>query len=277
MASLRRAHDMNASWTSARADPNEPGSIRHAYSERKAAWDGYLDGWLKRKLFKSHYSCIPLQQTVIGETYDSRNLVVVSARMSICRAPFTRNRSTPKIVLFWRDSMSIRIRRVVPRVAFAAVAVIVCCLFNAPARADQIVIISSSPTLELMEQPLSFSFEFDTTTEAVVGIPVISFNGATFTYNAGASSTTPPPTFVFEDGIHQIAVGDIGTFPQPGFGDFPAIGVYPGLLVGLDGGLSGFNGTVIVTEAAEPGLLALLGAGLLLLTVRPFRALPRGA
>ena len=169
--------------------------------------------------------------------------------------------------------MSICVGRVVSRVAFAAVAVAVCCLFNAPARADQIVIISSSPTLELAGQPLSFSFAFDATTATVVGTPVISFDGATYTYNAGASITTPPPTFVFEDGIiHQIAIGDIGTFPQPGFGDFPAIGVYPGLLVGLDGDLSGFNGTVTVTAAEEPGLLALFGAGLLLLAVSPFRA-----
>jgi len=165
----------------------------------------------------------------------------------------------------------------VSRFASAAVTAAVCCLFNAPARADQIVTISSSPTLELAGQPLSFSFEFDATTATVVDTPVISFDGAAYTYNAGASITTPPPTFVFEDGIHQIAIGDIGTFPQPGFGDFPAVGVYPGLLVGLDGDLSGFNGTVTVTAAAEPGLLALLGAGLLLLAVSPFRALLREA
>jgi len=168
--------------------------------------------------------------------------------------------------------MSINVGRVISRVAFAAVAVAVFCLFNSPARADQIVIISSSPTLELIGQPLSFSFEFDATTETVVGTPVISFNGSTFTYNAGASITTPPPTFLFEDATDQIEIGDIGTFPQPGFGSFPAVGVYPGLLVGLNGSLSGFNGTVNVSAAPEPGLLSLLGAGLLLLAVRPFRA-----
>jgi hypothetical protein len=173
--------------------------------------------------------------------------------------------------------MSIRIGRVVSRVAFAAVAVAVCCLFNAPARADQIVIISSSPTLELIFQPLSFSFEFDATTATVVDTPIINFDGATYTFNAGASITAPPPTFVFEDGIHQIEIGDIGLFPQPGVEGFPAVGVYPGLVVGLDGSFSGFNGTVSVTAAAEPGLLALLGAGLLLLAVRPCRALLLGA
>jgi hypothetical protein len=171
--------------------------------------------------------------------------------------------------------MSTCVGRVVSRVAFAAVAVAVCCLFNAPARADQIVIISSSPTLELIGQPLSFSFEFDATTAAVVDTPVISFNGSTFTFNAGASTTAP--TFVFEDSTHQIEIGDIATIPQPGIEGFPAIGVYPGLVVGLDGSFSGFNGTVTVTAAAESGLLALLGAGLLLLAVRPFRALLRGA
>ena len=169
--------------------------------------------------------------------------------------------------------MSICVGRVVSRAAFAAVAVAVCCLCNAPARADQIVIISSSPTLELVGQPLSFSFEFDATTATVVGTPVINFAGAMYTYNAGASITSPPPTFVFEGGIHQIAIGIIGTFPQPGVEGFPAVGVYPGLVVGLDGDLSGFNGTVTVTAAGEPGLLALLGAGLLLLlAVSPLRA-----
>jgi hypothetical protein len=71
------------------------------YSERKVTWDGYMDGWVKRKLFESHYIYVPLQKTIIGETYNNRrNFVVVSARTSICRTPFTRNRSTPKIALF---------------------------------------------------------------------------------------------------------------------------------------------------------------------------------
>ena len=91
--------------------------------------------------------------------------------------------------------------------------------------------------------------------------PVINFDGATYTFNAAASTTAP--TFVFEDGIHQIEIGDIGTIPQPGIEGFPAIGVYPGLVVGLDGSFS--------------GLLALLGVELLLLAVRPFRTPLRGA
>jgi hypothetical protein len=101
-----------------------------------------------------------------------------------------------------------------------------------------------------------------------VDTPVINFDGATDTFNAAASTTAP--TFVFEDGIHQIEIGDIGTIPQPGIEGFPAIGVYPGLVVGLDGSFSGFNGTVTVTAAPEPGLLALPGVGLRLLAVRPF-------
>jgi len=56
-------------------------------------------------------------------------------------------------------------------------------------------------------------------------------------------------------------IGDIGLFPQPGTDGFPAVGVYPGLVVGFNGLYSGFNGTVTVTAAAEPGLLALLSAG----------------
>jgi hypothetical protein len=73
--------------------------------------------------------------------------------------------------------MSICVGRVVSRVAFAAVAIAVCCLFNVPARADQIVIIGSSPTLELIGQPLSFSFGFDASTATVVGTPTAAHIG----------------------------------------------------------------------------------------------------
>lgn len=160
--------------------------------------------------------------------------------------------------------MNLSIRRAVSRVALATVVVAVCGLFNASARADQIVTIFSSPTLEMLKQPLSFSFQFDATTELVVGTPVINFDGSTFTYNPAVSFTGTPPTFRFVDGTHFIDIGDIGLFQQPGVEGFPAVGVYSGLAVAIDDTFSSYNGTVDVTAAPEPGSLALLGTGLLL-------------
>ena len=188
----------------------------------------------------------------------------MSARKSICGTPSQEQIDSEKLS-FLVASMNISVRRIVSRVALAVVVVAVCSLFNAPARADQIVIISSSPTLEMAGQPLSFSFGFDATTATVVDTPFIDFNGSTFMYNAAASNTAAP-TFVFVDGTHFIDVGVIGVFQQPGVEGFPALGVYPGLAVAIDDTFSGFNGTVDVTAAAapEPGSLALLGAGLLL-------------
>jgi hypothetical protein len=179
-------------------------------------------------------------------------------------APLHQEQIDSEKFSFLEASMNISVKKVVSSVALTAVIVAVCGLFNAPARADQIVIISTSPTLEMAGHPLSFSFEFDATTALVVGTPVINFDGSTFTYNPAVSFTGTPPTFRFVDGSHFIDIGNIGLFQQPGVEGFPAAGMYSGLAVAIDDTFSAFNGTVDVTAAPEPGTLALLSAELLL-------------
>ena len=103
-------------------------------------------------------------------------------------------------------------------------------LTPSPACADSIVDISSTPGLTLAGSPLNFSFDYDATTNTVIGAPVIDFKGMVFTY----STASPVPLdFEFESGVNEIVIGVIGEFPQPGINGFPRIGTYPGVLVGI--------------------------------------------
>jgi hypothetical protein len=137
-------------------------------------------------------------------------------------------------------------------------------IFSAPSRADEVVNISTTPGFELAGSPLSFSFDYDVTTNTIVGTPIIDFKGMVFTY---ATTSFTPNDFGFDSGVNQIVIGDIGTFPQPGVVGYFGLGTYPGVLVGYNGVFSGYDGSVIISSTPEPGTLALLSAGLLFLGV----------
>ena len=144
-------------------------------------------------------------------------------------------------------------------------------LAPSPAYADDIVNISSTAGLTLTGSPLNFSFNYDATTSTAIGAPVIDFKGMVFTFSP---ASLVPLDFVFNSGINEIIIGDIGEFPQPGINGFPGVGTYPGVLVGYGSPtptFAAFNGSVVVSAVPEPGVLTLLAAGFLLAPVLPRR------
>jgi hypothetical protein len=102
-------------------------------------------------------------------------------------------------------------------------------LIPATAQADSIVNISSTPGLTLLTgSPLNFSFDYDVTTNTVIGTPTIDFMGMVFAYSP---ASIVPFDFDFKSGSNEITIGDIGAFPQPGIKGFPGVGTYPAILV----------------------------------------------
>src|ERR1700751_3560564 len=151
------------------------------------------------------------------------------------------------------------------RALISASFVLVGCFLAVPSRADQIVLISSTPTLELFSSPLSFSFDYDLTTRTLVGTPApIDFAGEVFTFVPTSGDGAAPPTFHFQgatpDFLDSINIGETGLFQQPPqVLDFPAVGTYGGWIVEFDGGNASGDG--VVSNVAEPSSLLLLAGG----------------
>jgi hypothetical protein len=120
-------------------------------------------------------------------------------------------------------------------------------------------------------QSADFSFNYDATTNTVIGTPSIDFMGMVFTYSP---ASLIPLDFDFTSGVNEIIIGDIGEFPQPGINGFPAVGTYPGVLVGYGSPtptFAAYNGSAVVSAVPEPGVLTLLAVGLLFAPVLPRR------